>query len=46
LLLSTTADLPSGPTIVWVLVALAIVFEVFAHRSMASGKSLAGNQNR
>ena len=29
LLLSTTADLPSGPTIVWVLVALAIVAEVF-----------------
>jgi zinc/manganese transport system permease protein len=46
LLLSTTADLPSGPTIVWVLVALAIVFEVFARRSMATGKSLAGNQNR
>ena len=29
LLLSTSADLPSGPMIVWVLVALAIVVEVF-----------------
>ena len=29
LVLSTTADLPSGPMIVWVLVALAIVVEVF-----------------
>ncbi len=28
LLVSTTADLPSGPVIVWVLVALAIVLEV------------------
>ena len=28
LLLSTTADLPSGPTIVWVLVALAVVVEI------------------
>ena len=31
LVLSTTADLPSGPMIVWVLVALAIVVETFAH---------------
>jgi zinc/manganese transport system permease protein len=29
LVLSTTADLPSGPMIVWVLAALAIVFELF-----------------
>jgi zinc/manganese transport system permease protein len=28
LLVSTTADLPSGPVIVWVLVALAIVMEM------------------
>ena len=28
LLLSTTADLPSGPTIVWVLVTLAVVMEI------------------
>jgi zinc/manganese transport system permease protein len=32
LLLSTSADLPTGPMIVWVLVALAIVVEVLARR--------------
>ena len=36
LLLSTTADLPSGPMIVWVLVALAVVVEVFTHRRAES----------
>ncbi len=32
LLVSTTADLPSGPVIVWVLVALAIVMEIASRR--------------
>jgi len=36
LLLSTTADLPSGPMIVWVLAALAIVVEVFTRMREAS----------
>ena len=33
LLLSTTADLPSGPLIVWVLVTLAVAVEAVARRS-------------
>jgi len=37
LLLSTAADLPSGPTIVWVLVALAVVVEVLSRRGVAGG---------
>ena len=36
LLLSTTADLPSGPMIVWVLAALAMVVEVFTRRRNTS----------
>ena len=32
LLVSTTADLPSGPVIVWMLVALAIVMEIAARQ--------------
>ncbi len=32
LLLSTTADLPSGPMIVWVLAAMAMVVEVFSRK--------------
>ena len=36
LLLSTAADLPSGPMIVWVLAALAIVVEVFTRMREAS----------
>jgi zinc/manganese transport system permease protein len=36
LLVSTTADLPSGPVIVWVLVALAIVMEVASRRRRAA----------
>jgi zinc/manganese transport system permease protein len=37
LLVSTSADLPSGPVIVWVLVALAALAEVFStrHRAIA-----------
>ena len=36
LLVSTTADLPSGPVIVWVLVALAIVMEVASRTRRAA----------
>ena len=36
LVLSTAFDLPSGPVIVWVLVALAIVVELFNRRTMAT----------
>ncbi len=36
LVLSTTADLPSGPMIVWVLAALAIVVEVFSRSNAAA----------
>jgi zinc/manganese transport system permease protein len=32
LLLSTAADLPSGPVIVWVLVALAVLLEPATRR--------------
>jgi zinc/manganese transport system permease protein len=35
LLLSTTADLPSGPTIVWVLVAIAVIVEALSRRGRA-----------
>lgn len=44
LLLSTTADLPSGPMIVWVLVALAVVVEAFNRSREAPGESLLGGQ--
>ena len=40
LLLSTTADLPSGPTIVWVLVVLAVVVEALSRRGVAHGSPL------
>jgi zinc/manganese transport system permease protein len=36
LLLSTTADLPSGPVIVWMLVALAIVMEIASRQRRAA----------
>ena len=39
LLLSTTADLPSGPTIVWVLVAIAVVVEALSRRRVARGNA-------
>ena len=45
LVLSTTADLPSGPMIVWALVALAIVVEAFA-RARGAPSASAGIQNR
>jgi zinc/manganese transport system permease protein len=35
LVVSTRADLPSGPVIVWVLVALAVVVEFFSRRKRA-----------
>jgi zinc/manganese transport system permease protein len=37
LVASTTADLPSGPVIVWVLVALAVVTEIFSPRRRTVG---------
>ena len=40
LLLSTTADLPSGPMIVWVLALLAIVVELFNRTTAASAAHL------
>jgi ABC-type Mn2+/Zn2+ transport system permease subunit len=40
LLLSTTADLPSGPTIVWVLVVIAVVVEALSRRRSAHGTAL------
>jgi len=36
LVLSTAADLPSGPMIVWVLAALAIIVEVFNRSALAA----------
>ena len=37
LLVSTAADLPSGPVIVWMLVALAVVVEATARQRLPSG---------
>jgi zinc/manganese transport system permease protein len=43
LLLSTSADLPSGPMIVWVLVALAIVVEGLTRRGGRSATGVAAH---
>jgi zinc/manganese transport system permease protein len=45
LLLSTAADLPSGPTIVWVLVGAAVVVEALA-RARAAPAAFVEAQNR
>jgi zinc/manganese transport system permease protein len=36
LVVSTTADLPSGPVVVWMLVALAVLAEMYARRPRAT----------
>jgi zinc/manganese transport system permease protein len=37
LLVSTAADLPSGPVIVWMLVAFAVVVQATARQRLPSG---------